>query len=157
MARGEDERRLVCRCMGIASHRVAEAIGVLELATVSDITRAVRAGGGCSLCHTELEEMLVQAQGLPVDPDQRRENRWVCRKETQARVSSVIDRRIRPRLALSGAQITRIDCEGLEVVVTTTPDLDPELRDWITRCLRERVCPDLVVEVQAGAKGAGAQ
>lgn len=148
MARGESEHRLVCRCMGIASHRVAEAIRVLGLATVAEITRAVRAGGGCSLCHPELEELLTEARGEPLDPDQRRENRWVCRKETQARVHSVIDRRIRPRLAQAGAQIVGIECEGLEVILTATPALEPALREWTRRCLRERVCPDLEVGVE---------
>jgi len=151
MARGEDERRLLCRCMGIASHRIAEAIRLLGLETISDVTRAVRAGGGCSLCHPELEELLGAAQGRAIDPDQRRENRWICHKETQARVNSVIDRRIRPRLGPAGARITAVECEGLEVVVTTTPDLDPELREWIAVCLCERVCSDLVVEVIVGS------
>ncbi|MEP6923271.1 MAG: iron-sulfur cluster assembly scaffold protein [Pyrinomonadaceae bacterium] len=53
---GEDA--LVCSCFGISERVIESAIVENLLATVADVTRVCRAGGGCGSCQPLIEDIL---------------------------------------------------------------------------------------------------
>jgi bacterioferritin-associated ferredoxin len=146
MRAGAERPRLICRCLGVASPRVYAAVRDQKLDSVAAITKAVRAGGGCTLCHPELQEVLAEVRGEPVEPWLALENQMVCREETRSRVAGSIESLVRPRLARLGIALAEYEIEGLCVRVRLAgPDDDATLvavRDQ----LRRYVCPDLEVE-----------
>lgn len=145
MASGEERPRLICRCLGVASPRVYTAVREQRLASVAAITKAVRAGGGCGLCHPELEEVLAELRGDPLDPGLVLENRVICREETRSRVAGAIEGVVRPRLARLGIGIAAYEVEGLRVRVRLAPGGDAALAA-AREALRRTVCADLEVE-----------
>jgi NifU-like protein len=143
---GEDHPRLICRCHGVASPRLYAAVRAQQLDSVAAITKALRAGGGCRMCHPELEELLGEVHGRPVDPGLALENQTICREETRARVDGVLERFVRPRLAAHGVSLEAWDVDGLRVrVALAGPDREGALR-VVREQLRRHVCSDLEVE-----------
>lgn len=52
---------LVCSCKAVSDRTVRAAIGS-GAATVSEVTRRCKAGGGCGGCHVLLERLLVESR-----------------------------------------------------------------------------------------------
>jgi NifU-like protein len=147
MASSEERRRLICRCMGVASPRIYAAVRSAGLTSVSDVTKAVRAGGGCGLCHPEIEEILAELRGEPIDGGLALENQLVCQQETLARVEGSLQSLIRPRLEALGATLESVDVEGLRVRVRLGGRVDERATRLVCERLREFVCEDLEVEI----------
>jgi len=143
----EVRRRLVCRCLGVASPSVFAAARAGRLATVLDVTKAVRAGSVCGLCHPEIEEILAEVRGEPIDPALAIENELACRSETAARVEGVVLGAIAPRIAPLGARVAGIDVDGLRVRVRIAGSRDAAVRRVVEEQLRRGVCADLEIEV----------
>lgn len=137
--------RLVCRCRGVASPRIIEAIRARGLRSVADVVKTLKAGGGCGTCHPEIEELLADAAGEPVDPAVRLENRLVCHAETCVRIEGTLDSRIRPALAERGITVSGYSVEGLTVRVSLDGSFGDEDVQRVRDELRRFVCSDLEV------------
>lgn len=146
MSDGERRPRLLCRCLGVASPRVYEAVRRLGLTEVAEVTKAVRAGGGCGMCHPEIEEIIDEVRGVPVDPMVALENRMVCRQETEARIAATVESVVRGRLAARGAAIELLEVDGLTVRVSVSGDDREAALAETRRLLRSYVCEDLDIE-----------
>jgi NifU-like protein len=145
MAGPSDRPRLICRCLGVASPRILDAMAAQGLRTVAEITKAVKAGGGCGTCHPEIEELLSDAVGEPVDAALRLENRLVNESETRGRVEATLDSRIRPALAKRSIRVLDFSVDGLTIRVRLEGDVDEEARVLIRDELRRFVCRDFDV------------
>jgi NifU-like protein len=141
----ETHPRVVCRCLGVASPRLFAVARAEGLRTVADVTKSLRAGSGCTLCHAEIEEILAELRGEPIDAARAIENRDVCRQETLARV----ERALLGVGAATGARIAGVAVDGLAVRVELRGDAAPALVRRILDALHRRVCADLEVEVIA--------
>jgi NifU-like protein len=146
MACGEQRPRLICRCHGVASPRIYAAVRAHGLASVAAITKAVRAGSGCRMCHPELEEVLAEVRGLPVDPGLALENEAICREETRSRVGGAIEGVVRRRLAERGIGLEAWEVEGLRVRVRLAGRAGDDALAAVREQLRRAVCADLEVE-----------
>jgi len=146
MPTGEDRPRLICRCLGVASPRVYAAVRAQQLDSVAGITKAVRAGGGCTICHPELEEVLAELRGEPVEPWLALENQVICREETRSRVGGAIESVVRPRLAELGIGLDAWEIEGLLVRVRLAGRSDDDALAVVREKLHRHLCPDLEVE-----------
>jgi NifU-like protein len=144
----ESRRRLVCRCLGVASPRIFEAVRREGLTSVDEVTKSLRAGAGCTTCHDEIEEILADVQGTPVDPDVRLENRLVCDAETRSRIEGSVDSLLRPRLAERGASIESVEIDGLAVRVRLGGEASEEIERYVVEKLRKYICADLEVTTQ---------
>lgn len=149
MASGEERRRLVCRCLGVASPRIYRAAREQGLASVAEVTKAVRAGGGCGMCHPEIDEILAELRGEPADPGLALENQLVCRQETRARIEGSLESLIRPRLATLGVALEGFEVDGLRVRVRIGGAHDGRAAALVDEKLRHFVCEDLEVEVES--------
>jgi NifU-like protein len=133
--------------MGVSSARIRAAVDAGALRSVVCVTKACRAGGGCSLCHPEIEEILAEAHGEPYDAGLALENQAVCRQETQARIEGALASLVAPRLAARSARIARVEADGMHVVVTLDGAADAALAALVAEKLRAHVCDELDVEV----------
>jgi bacterioferritin-associated ferredoxin len=140
----ESRARLVCRCLGVASPRLYAAIRAGGLQRVAEVTKAARAGGGCGLCHPEIEEILADVGGMLVAPDVSLENEAICRQETRACVERA--------LARIGVATRSCDADGLRVRVRVAAPIDAAERERIARRLRALVCEDFEVTIEAEAE-----
>ena len=146
MASSEDRPRLLCRCLGVSSPRIFAAVRAGGLRCVADVTKAVRAGGGCGTCHPEIEEILADVAGEPVAGALRLENRLVNESETQNRVEGSIESRIRPALAGRGVSLASFSVAGLTVRVRLEGAADDDALAFVRDELRRLVCRDFEVE-----------
>jgi NifU-like protein len=144
----ESRRRLVCRCLGVASPRLYAAARNELLSDVAAVVKSLRAGGGCTLCHPEIEEILAEVRGEAIDPAEAIENEMVCRQETLARIEATLTSLVAPRLAAGGVQIVAVEVEGLAVAVHLRGTPDAALRRLVTGVLHDTVCEDLEVRVE---------
>jgi len=145
-SRGEARRRLVCRCLGVASFRIYAAVREHDLSTVPEVTKHTRAGGGCGTCHPEIEEILAEVRGEPVDPGIAVENRLVCDAETRARVEGSLESLVLPALAEREVTLDGLEIEGLRVRVRLGGRAADEAYALVAETLRTYVCADLEVE-----------
>jgi NifU-like protein len=141
--------RLVCRCRGVASPRIFEAVRTQGLCSVAEVTKAVRAGGGCGTCHPEIEEILADAAGEPVDPALRLENRLLSESETCGRIEATLDSRVRPALAERGVSVASFTIDALTVRVVFEGAADEETLRLVRDELRRFVCNDLEVVAES--------
>ena len=148
----ESRRRVICRCLGVASPRIFEAIRSESLTTVASVTKSVRAGGGCGLCHPEIEEILAEVRGEPVDARLALENQRACQQETVARIEAALTSLVAPRLAARGVRIDDVTVDGLRVVARLSGSVLAEDARAVARHLRDFVCEDLEVEVRIAAR-----
>jgi NifU-like protein len=134
----------VCRCLGISSVRIAEAVRAQDLSTVEQVACATRAGSGCGTCHEEIVEIVSACRGESVRDWARFDNRALCRDETQRRVEASLDFGVLPSLA-RGHFVELVALDGLRVDLHLEPRRDAELETWIADRLRKLVCSDLEV------------
>lgn len=134
----------MCRCLGISSVRIAEAVRAQDLTTVTQVACATRAGSGCGTCHEEIVEIVAACRGESVRDWARFDNRALCRDETQRRVEASLDFSVLPSLA-RGHFVEIVALDGLRVDLHLEPRRDAELESWITDRLRKLVCSDLEV------------
>jgi len=144
----EGRRRLVCRCLGVASFRIFDAARARGLASVAEVTKATGAGGGCTTCHEEIEEILADVRGQAVEPGVRLENRLICEAETRARIEGSLESLIAPRLAELGASLDGLEIDGLRVRVRLGGRAREEAFRVVAEQLRRYVCRDLEVEAR---------
>jgi NifU-like protein len=52
------EKALICTCFGVSETTIEQAIETSALQTISEVTEACNAGGGCGSCHPLIEEIL---------------------------------------------------------------------------------------------------
>jgi NifU-like protein len=57
----EGPESLICTCFCISENTIEREIRTKSLTTVSEVTRACSAGGGCGSCHPLIEELLHAA------------------------------------------------------------------------------------------------
>jgi NifU-like protein len=144
----ELRRRVICRCLGVASPRIFDAVLDERLTSVAEVTKAVRAGGGCGLCHPEIEEILAEVRGEPVDASLALENQLMCQQETLARIEGALASLLVPRLAARGTRVVGVTVDGLCVILRLAGSVDAEAARAVVQVLRDYVCEDLEIEVR---------
>ncbi|MDJ0572300.1 MAG: Fe-S cluster assembly protein NifU [Pleurocapsa sp. MO_192.B19] len=54
----EDEGNLICRCFGVSDTKIKRIIRENDLTTAEQVTNYVKAGGGCSSCLPDIDDLL---------------------------------------------------------------------------------------------------
>ena len=123
--------------------RVAAVIRAGDAADVAAVTRAARAGGGCTTCVPEIDEILSAMRGEPIAAELRAQNRRICRDETRQRIEASLFGGIARELP-PGVEIDLVSVSGLTVDLHLTSE-DPSLRAEVADRLQKLVCADLQV------------
>jgi len=159
--------RVVCRCYGVSLARVSRAIRDHALNSVAEVTRHTQAGGGCGSCHIDIENLLsrARAERARAAEDARvKQAREVARAQVAsssagitdlqraALIQEVLDREVRPGLAMDGGDMELVGVEGTLVKVklnghcVSCSSSTATMRFFVEDKLRELVDP--AIEVQ---------
>jgi bacterioferritin-associated ferredoxin len=144
MAADPDRARLVCRCVGISSTRIAAALAASPLVDVEQVGQATGAGTVCGSCHAEIEELLAEHAGRPWPEARVRESRRACHAASLVRIESVLFQLIASRLP-AGTSVELVALDGLELELHLHGGDSPALRRAIEERLRKLVCPEIAV------------
>lgn len=120
-----EEGELVCKCFGVHAGTIEEVVCANRLSSVDDVTNYTKAGGGCSSCHEQIEELLariakdrkakVQAEAPAPAKATAPAPRWAAMTMPQRvkRVEAVIEK-VRPQL-----RVDHGDAELVEIIDKT--------------------------------------
>lgn len=155
---GEDvlaelEGNVVCTCFGVTDIEIERVIRENDLRTVGDVTNYCKAGGGCTSCHGEIEQIIAQVRQEPVEdhvpePAPKR----MTNLQRIKLIEETIEREIRPSLRQDGGDIELIDVVGTRIQVSFRGACaqcrisEFTMKDVVEAKLREFVAGDLVVE-----------
>jgi NifU-like protein len=156
----EDEGRLVCSCFGVSDNRIRRVVIENNLTTVEQVTSYVKAGGGCSSCAAEIEDLIAAVQ-LEKETTATRVAAEIALAQERGRTLTNVQKisliqtvlqEVRPVLIADGGDVDLYDVEGdiVKVVLKgacgTCDSSMATLKNAIEVRLRERVLPNLVVE-----------
>jgi NifU-like protein len=153
-----DHEDVVCKCFGITGEEIREIARLNGLKTVEQVTHYTKAGGGCSTCHPEIQEILGElAEEVEREKQARaaQSGRRLTNLQKIKLIEETMDREIRPSLKQDGGDIDLIDVEGDKVLVgfrgtcSSCPSSEFTLKGYVQEKLREFVSPEIVVEETA--------
>ncbi|MEM9506296.1 MAG: Fe-S cluster assembly protein NifU [Cyanobacteria bacterium P01_E01_bin.35] len=168
----EDEGNLICRCFGVSDTKIKRIIRENELTTAEQVTNYVKAGGGCSSCLPDIDDLIEEAiaeqEKIAVEQEKSIEVATTIATSKEAPVAQpaktltnlqkitliqqVIDQEIRPILAEDGGDMELFDIEGdvvkviLKGACSGCASSTETLKLAIEATLKDRVLPSLIVE-----------
>ncbi len=168
----EDEGNLICRCFGVSDTKIKRIIRENDLTTAEQVTNYVKAGGGCSSCLPDIDDLLYEfaneketsvAVATQVWQDNNPSPAPAATSTTQTPkpltnlqkitlIQIVIDQEIRPILAEDGGDMELFDVVGdvvqviLKGACSGCASSTETLKLAIEATLKERVSPTLTVE-----------
>ncbi len=167
----EDEGNLICRCFGVSDTKIKRIIRENELTTAEQVTNYVKAGGGCSSCLPDIddliEEVIAEQKQIKVEQEKSVEvatamatakqdsttqpKRTLTNLQKITLIQRVIDQEIRPILAEDGGDMELFDIEGdvvkviLKGACSGCASSTETLKLAIEATLQDRVLPTLTV------------
>ncbi len=156
----DDDGRLVCSCFSVSENRIRRVVIENNLTTVEEVTSYVKAGGGCSSCGAEIEDLIATIQQEKANTAQRiaaeiatnqAKNLPLTTVQKIALIQTVLQE-VRPMLVADGGDVELYDLEGDVVKVSlkgacgTCESSAATLKNAIEVRLRERILPNLIVE-----------
>ena len=146
----EIEGNIICECFGVTDTEIEEAIRDNKLKSVEEVTNYVKAGGGCSQCHDDIEAIIDRVyKKSEATPEPKKK---LTNIEKIKMIEETLDREIKPALEKDGGSIELVDVDGNGVYVkligtcATCAASDLTLKHYVENKLRELVTPELVVE-----------
>ncbi|MEM7590173.1 MAG: Fe-S cluster assembly protein NifU [Cyanobacteria bacterium P01_A01_bin.83] len=167
----EDEGNLICRCFGVSDTKIKRIIRENDLTTAEQVTNYVKAGGGCSSCLPDIddliEEVTTEQKQIEVEQEKSVEVASAIASAKQdsstpskptltnlqkiTLIQRVIDTEIRPILAEDGGDMELFDIEGdivkviLKGACSGCASSTETLKLAIEATLQDRVLPSLTV------------
>ncbi|MCF6228575.1 MAG: Fe-S cluster assembly protein NifU [Planctomycetes bacterium] len=157
----EDDEFNVCRCFNVPEHKIQRAIRDNNLTTVEEITHFTKAGGGCGSCHVDLANILgtIRSEAEAVEKQTQASREKVEKNdkftgstlELATRIQAVLDRDIRPALAMDGGDMELVDVQGNTVYIelqghcNSCSSSAQTMQFFVEDKLREHVDPNLEV------------
>ena len=156
----EDEELHICRCYSVPEHKIERAIRDNGLTTIDEITHFTKAGGGCTSCHVDLQMILdrVVAERTAVAAKEEKKAAKPARApsdmtnlDKMRAIQEVLDREVRPGLAMDGGDMELVDVQGNKVFVSlhghcnSCASSTTTMKFFVEDRLREMVDPEIVV------------
>lgn len=157
---GEDEFELnICRCYGVPEQKIERAIRDHNLTHVHEVTHYTTAGGGCGSCHVDIIHILdrVRAEMAPAKPTAKPAlapagaTANISNLQKMQLIQEVLDREIRPGLAMDGGDMELVDVQGNKVFVqlhghcNSCSSSSATMKFFVQDRLREMVDPAIEV------------
>ncbi len=151
----DEEGQIVCKCFGVTDEKIKRVVRENNLKTIDQVTHYTKAGGGCTSCHAEIEDLIAEVWEDKKREQFRQEKKAQRKKLTTIQKISLIqdalEHEIRPELQKDGGDIELIDVDGSNVIVALRghcvgcPAAEYTLKLGVQEKLRELVSEDLVV------------
>ncbi len=155
-----EEGDLVCKCFGVTDTRIRKVVRENRLSTVEQVTNYTKAGGACTSCIMDIEDILKEEIATRErEAASRAADAPAAKKLTNLQkismIQKVIGEEIRPRLRGDGGDIELIDVDGNNVHVSLRGMCmgcmsAPLTIGYVQERLREYVTPELEVIVDEG-------
>ena len=158
----EEEGPLICHCFGIHKNKIYKTVVENKLKTVKDVINYTKAGGGCSTCHSDIQDIIDDAwkKDLKAFKEEKEKNGEPEKVEkvvlTNAqkimKIYEVIEKDINPKLAMDGGSAELVDLVNniakikLHGACSTCPAGKLTLKNFVQRVLQEKTFPGLEVE-----------
>lgn len=111
-----EEGALICKCFGVDEGQIRRAVLTNGLTTLEDVINYTKAGGGCTTCHEEIEQVLtrVLAERIapPVAAVPEKDPHW---QEVVETINA-----LRPHIQADGGDMSLLKVAGHQVVVSLT-------------------------------------
>ena len=166
----DDEGTLVCKCYGVTEPKIKRVIRENNLTTVEQVTNYVKAGGGCSSCLADIEDLIAEVQqdqaAVAVATDIAIQNSVenevpdslpvLTNIQKIMMIQQVLDSEIRPMLIADGGDVSLHDVDGDTVLVKlqgacgSCASSTATLKYAIEAKLKDLVLPTLVVQEVGG-------
>lgn len=155
----DDDGALICRCFGISENRIRRVVIENNLTTAEQVTSYVKAGGGCSSCLANIEDLIATVQQEKELTTARVaaelasvqvQTRPLTNLQKITQIQEVLQE-VRPLLIADGGDVELYDVEGdvvkviLKGACSSCSSSTATLKNAIEVRLRERVSPNLVV------------
>ncbi len=165
----EDEGVLICKCYGVTDEKIKRTVRENNLHTIDEVTHYCKAGGGCTSCHPEIEDMIHDVWNEPKDarptapfPAEAPSiavstapapGGGMTNLQRIARIQETIAAEIAPALRADGGDLELIDVDGHTVKVhlqgacSSCPSSSMTLHQFVENRLIEALGdPELKVE-----------
>ena len=153
----ESEGNIICSCFGISDTKIKRVIRDNKITTAEQVTNYVKAGGGCSTCLPEIDDILAEIateeeKSLEVANKIHTQPAVLTNLQKINLIQQVITEQIRPILIEDGGDLELFDVEGDVVKVILKGACDgcasstETLKNAIENTLQEAILPTLTVE-----------
>lgn len=159
----EDEGNLICKCFGITDTKIKRVIRDNDLITAEQVTNYVKAGGGCSSCLADIDDLLAEvatekekslevATQLASNRESFSNAKVLTNLQKITLIQQVINEEIRPVLAEDGGDMELFDVDGdvvkviLKGACSGCASSTETLKLAIEATLKDRVLNTLTVE-----------
>ncbi len=166
----ELEGKVVCKCFGVTENDIRRVVGDNALTTIEQVTDYTKAGGGCGLCHEEIQRILDEetaekaagsaGTGRPHPSPRGREvptplisgTPELTNLQIVHKVEELINTRIRPALQHDGGDLELVDIDHDTVYVSlkgacaTCPSSTITMKQFIEKELRKEISPKMRIE-----------
>ena len=148
------EDHIVCTCFGVSENEIRRVVAENSLTTVDEVTNFCKAGGGCGMCHNDIQKIIDSVrdtQSAGPQPSAAAPKKRLTNIQKMKLIEEIIDREIRPQLQKDGGDIELIDIEGNVVTIAFRgmcagcQSAAFTRQDFIQAKLREFVDPDITV------------
>ncbi len=150
----ELEGKVVCKCFGVTENDIRRVAIENDLETLEQITAYTKAGGGCGLCHQEIERILDELKA-----EKKHQEKEVSYKkpsftniELMHMVEDLINNRIKYALQQDGGDIELVDIDRnivfirLKGACASCPSSFTTMKRFIEKELKKEISPDIQVE-----------
>ncbi|GAB2182148.1 Fe-S cluster assembly protein NifU [Denitratisoma sp. agr-D3] len=121
-----EEGALVCKCFAIDAVMIEDTVRANSLTTVEEVTNYTKAGGGCSACHEQIEEIIAKvvketAPAAAAAPAPKAEPKPEAKPQLTSyqrmrKIEEVVES-IRPMLIKDGGDIEIVEVSGKDIYV----------------------------------------
>jgi NifU-like protein len=148
----EDDGPLICTCFGVSEAKLRRVVVENQLTTVEQVTSYVKAGGGCSSCAAQIEDIINSVQTSRVAVEVAAASTRPLTTVQKIGLIQAVLQEVRPVLQADGGDVELYDLEGDVVKVNlkgacgSCASSTDTLKQTIESRLRAKVLPSLVVE-----------
>jgi len=162
----DDEGKIICTCFGVTDARIKRVVRENNLTSAEEVTNYVKAGGGCSSCLAEIDDIIAEVENeketalkvakevatkkITTSSDTAVKTLTNLQKITL--IQQILEDEIKPLLASDGGDVELYDIDGDKVKVKlkgacgSCESSTITLKQGIEARLREKVFSGLVVE-----------
>ncbi len=125
-----EEGALICKCFAIDQPMIEEMVWANKLRTVEDVTNFTKAGGGCSSCHEDIEEILAKVlkergeefdpTAAPAAPPASEEPKAPLTSVQRMKRIEMVLEALRPQLMADGGDVELVEVDGNTIYVNMT-------------------------------------
>jgi NifU-like protein len=164
----DDEGALICKCFGVTDARIRRVILENDLTTAEQVTHYVKAGGGCSSCLADIDDLIAEvaaqkaqtvAMANSVTHPSRSggvstavSTRPLTNLQKITLIQQILEEEVKPVLAEDGGDVELFDVSGnlVQVILKgacgSCSSSTATLKIAIEARLQERISPDIIVE-----------